>query len=565
MRWLVLILALALSGCASGPAVNLDAFFFGGLRDSPASAATAMNHYIVATFHRSAGRFEEAAQALEKAAELDPDNPTLHTQLMQTYFRMQALDEAAQAGETAVSLRPDNPGLWAVLGAVHLERGDYTRAAEAFREVIRLDPDSPAGYQALIMAEESTNDLVATLRTYDKLIEMNPNSANLHFQRGLNLSRINDYEATRRSMERTLELNEDHHRARYLLGVTCLELGDAEAARDQLEELLSRAPDYQGAREHLAAAWVRLGELPRAMRVLNVLFARAEAEPRHYIQAMFLNLYAERYAAAEGVDPPPEAPLLGQLLRALSRKGQEEPYEDLVEGLDDVQGDIDGEAKQFLSDLAYLYGRDLAPPFLASKLDKLREEGFSSRIVDILYGWLLMTMGEEEASESVLLDALETHGPDRDAHHYLANIYYERGDPRRTERHLRAALRLDPDNPTLLNFLGYFYAEENMRLEEARDMLNRALDLDPDNAYYLDSLGWVYYRMGDADRAVELIRRAIFHMNNDDAILRDHLGDAYLLRSDVEKAIGEWERARRLDPELEGVQEKIDQYRDKVE
>ncbi len=569
MRWLIPVLlpitGLALAGCARGPALDLDALFFGGLRDETPAAATAMNHYLVAILHESGGRFEQAAEALEEAAALDPGNPTLHTQRMQLYFRMQAFDEAAEAGETAVALRPDDPGLWIVLGGVRLQQNDYEGAADAFREVIRLDPDSPVGYEALIMAEESTNDLVATLRIYDKLIELNPNSATLHFQRGLNLSRISDSEAARASLERALELNEDLLRARYLLGITCLELGDAGAAQHHLSELLDRAPDYQGAREHLAAAHVRLGELPRAMRILNVLFARGEAEPRHYIQAMFLNLYAGRYTAAEGVPPPPDAPILGQLLQTISRKGQEAPYADLAAGLDEVQGDLGEEARRFINDLFYLYGREEAGTFLAGALAELREEGISSRVIDTLYGRVLMTMNEDEAAEAVFLDALENHGPDRDVHHYLANIYHDRGDTRRTERHLRNALKQDPDNPTLLNFLGYFYAEEDMRLEEAREMLRRALELDPDNVYYLDSLGWIYYRMGDADRAIELIRRAIFHMNNDDAILRNHLGDAYLLRGDVEKAIAEWERARRLDPELEGVQEKIDKHRGKVD
>ncbi|MCL4692614.1 MAG: tetratricopeptide repeat protein, partial [Candidatus Hydrogenedentes bacterium] len=78
-------------------------------------------------------------------------------------------------------------------------------------------------------------------------------------------------------------------------------------------------------------------------------------------------------------------------------------------------------------------------------------------------------------------------------------------------------------------------------------------------------LGWVYYRKGKADLAIEYIRRAIQAMERDDAILRDHLGDAYMLKGEKEKAIGEWERARRLDPELEGVQEKIDAQRKPID
>ena len=74
----------------------------------------------------------------------------------------------------------------------------------------------------------------------------------------------------------------------------------------------------------------------------------------------------------------------------------------------------------------------------------------------------------------------------------------------------------------------------------------------------------MYYRRGNADKAIEYIRRAIVAMDHDDAILRDHLGDAYLMKGDKKRAVSEWRRARRLDPKLDGVQEKIDKHLKKL-
>ena len=90
--------------------------------------------------------------------------------------------------------------------------------------------------------------------------------------------------------------------------------------------------------------------------------------------------------------------------------------------------------------------------------------------------------------------------------------------------------------------------------------MNKALEIDPENGFYLDSLGWVFYRKGDAAKAIEYIKRAILAMDTDDVELRDHLGDAYLLQGDVEKALAEWERARRLDPSMEGIEEKLREH-----
>jgi predicted Zn-dependent protease len=97
-----------------------------------------------------------------------------------------------------------------------------------------------------------------------------------------------------------------------------------------------------------------------------------------------------------------------------------------------------------------------------------------------------------------------------------------------------------------------------MKLDDAERMIRKALDADPGNPYYLDSLGWVFYRRGNAKDAVANIQQAIHGMSSDDAILRDHLGDAYLLNGEPQKAVSEWKRARRLDPKLKGVQEKLD-------
>ncbi len=548
-------------GCAY---LDRSAPFIGPPRMEPADRAEAMNHFLLGMMHEAGGRLEEAAATLETATAYDSRNPGLYVSLMQIYFRMQAYEDVARTGERAVELEPGDPSLWVVLGGAYLQLGRYEAAAEAFREVIHIDPDSPLGYEALILAEENTNDLVATLDIYDKLIEMSPDSATLHLQRGLNLIRMDNPKEARENLARALELDPTLLRARYLLGVAHLEVDDNEAAVDLLSTLVSQSPTYQGAPEHLAAALTRTNRLPRAMQVLNILFARGYAEPRHHIQAMYLNLRGGRYVAVERVEPPEEAPILSQLFRALGRRGRGAPYEDLVRELDTIDGNLREEVNTFLHDLFYLYGAHDTAAYFKTELRSLHKDGASSRVTEMLLARCLIALDQLDEALYTLHVTLRAHGPDAALHYYLASIYKAQDELRSTEYHLKAALELDPDNPEYMNFLGYLYAEENMNLEEARELLQRALKLDPGNPYYLDSLGWVYYRMGDAGRAIELIRQAIRNMNTDDAVLRDHLGDAYLLRGDVDRAIGEWERAYRLDPELNGVKEKLKKYQDEM-
>jgi Flp pilus assembly protein TadD len=155
---------------------------------------------------------------------------------------------------------------------------------------------------------------------------------------------------------------------------------------------------------------------------------------------------------------------------------------------------------------------------------------------------------------------LEKNDPDPKAiHYYLAIAFDELNDFLEAEKHLLAYIAISPEDADVLNFLGYMYAEENVKIDEAEQLLKRALAMDPTNPYYLDSMGWVYYRQGKGQQAVENIQNAIYGMDNDDAVLRDHLGDAYMLIGDTMRARKEWERALRLDPEIEGVREKLQQ------
>ncbi len=77
------------------------------------------------------------------------------------------------------------------------------------------------------------------------------------------------------------------------------------------------------------------------------------------------------------------------------------------------------------------------------------------------------------------------------------------------EKSFRSVLATDPENAGALNYLGYMYAERNIRLEEAQQLISKALDIDPDNGAYQDSLGWVYYWLNKLDQAADQLRLAV--------------------------------------------------------
>jgi len=128
--------------------------------------------------------------------------------------------------------------------------------------------------------------------------------------------------------------------------------------------------------------------------------------------------------------------------------------------------------------------------------------------------------------------------------HYVRGMSYEQlGVWDKAEIDLQAALAFQPHNPYVLNYLGYSWADQGIRLEESLDMIRRAVNAQPDDGYITDSLGWVLYRMGRYAEAIEPLERAVQLMPYD-ATINDHLGDAYWKVGRRLEAQFQWERAK---------------------
>lgn len=142
------------------------------------------------------------------------------------------------------------------------------------------------------------------------------------------------------------------------------------------------------------------------------------------------------------------------------------------------------------------------------------------------------------------------------------NLYYQRGIAferqklwDKAEPDFKKALELSPDQPQVLNYLGYSWVDMNRNLDEGLDMIKRAVDLRPNDGYIIDSLGWAYFRLGRYEEAVEQLERAVL-ITPMDPTINDHLGDAYWHVGRRREARFQWERALVAKPEPEAEQRK---------
>ncbi|MCL4766596.1 MAG: tetratricopeptide repeat protein [Hyphomicrobiaceae bacterium] len=121
------------------------------------------------------------------------------------------------------------------------------------------------------------------------------------------------------------------------------------------------------------------------------------------------------------------------------------------------------------------------------------------------------------------------------------------------ETDLRKAMQLNPDQPLVLNYLGYSWIDQNRNLKQGLSLIEKAVALKPDDGYIVDSLGWAHYRLGNYKDAVRFLERAV-ELKPEDPVLNDHLGDALWRVSRFREARFQWQQSLSLNPEPEDAE-----------
>jgi tetratricopeptide (TPR) repeat protein len=304
--------------------------------------------------------------------------------------------------------------------------------------------------------------------------------------------------------------------------------GRNDAARAQFEELLKRDP-----------------RSPDALFALGVLSLQAELRPQ-------AREYFQRYLAAveEGADREPDPAYLN-----LARIAEDEQkYDEAFDWLHRVHS-----PEQMLT-------ARIREAFLLAKVNRLDDalktlhdapvESAEDRLQVVLsQGQILRDAHRYQESYDLLAAALKASPED-------PNLLYETAmSAERLDRldlmetHLRHLVQLKPDYAHAYNALGYTFADRNIRLKEAYELIDKALQLAPDDGFILDSMGWVQYRLGNLTAARDYLGRA--YRLKPEADVAAHLGEVMWLQGDREGARNVWREASRRESDNETLKETL--------
>lgn len=185
-------------------------------------------------------------------------------------------------------------------------------------------------------------------------------------------------------------------------------------------------------------------------------------------------------------------------------------------------------------------------------MQQLAKSHADAPVVLVTLGDMLRKAERYPDAVAVYDQAIAGLGEPRPTHwvaYYTRGIAHERtGNMDLAEADMREALKLNPDQPQVLNYLGYSFVDAGRNLDEALGMIQKAVAAMPDDGYIVDSLAWALYRLGRTSEAVAPMERAV-ELEAVDPILNDHLGDVYWAVGRKLEAEFQWHRALSFKPE----------------
>lgn len=568
-RSLLVLVVAVFAGCAVTPA-----------QDDPATKRVDIDSYtLLATFALEANDAAAAARYYLQAARLS-DDPDLAQRATTLAYQTGSSEIGREAAERWQALAPDDHRPEQMLALFAIADGDLDTALAHLKTLVARAPDAGAAIAALgeLLSTETSAATAARL-IHELSQEFEPTAESQYTLARLALS-AGDFDLALSSAESAVKLGPDWVDAKLLYARTLLLAGRSREALDLAAELAEAHPELEvqlqyaelllsaghgdEAEQRLEAILDKSPELPEAIRALAFLymtenhlddaelnFNKLKSDPRYREEAFY---YLGRIAETRG-----------EFLQATRS------YSRVVEGSHAVEAQI-RTARIMLTDMndeegALRHLRDFgdANPryesqMLLAQAQLLLTLGRSDdamqlmatavaanpndqalRDADVQLYVILsqdaMNGGDLTQAERLLGQGLAAYPGNASLRYSQALVYQQQGRLRRAVSVLEGLVRDRPDDPTMLNALGYLLTDRFSRHDEARGYIQKALALDPDNPAIIDSMGWVLYKLGDYAGALDYLERA-FRLDEDPEIAA-HLIDTHL-------ALGQQSQAREL-------------------
>ncbi len=520
---------------------------------------TGASAYLTARYARSIRDHSAAADFLAVAIEADPDNPRLIRRAYLHSLNAGRYAESLGLAERMLEVAPDAVEGRLRMAVEAIRAGDLDAAMD---HVDRIESRSAAHFAGPLLAawiETAQGDLAGARKTLEPIGRNAALAPLYHLHGGLMAELAGDDKTAGEAYEPLLpEIGRLPARLGEIVGSYLERQDRREAARAVYTTMLENRPGsliLEGVMQRFASGapppvFVRSGQ----DGVAEALYQFATALQQD--QALDTALSFVRLSLLLRPDDAMALMVAGNLLEAERR-----PVEAIITY---EQIDVSTPQSWVARLRAALAYEDLELTDVAIEKLRAMAEERPDRIDALVQLGNVLRTSERFAEAVDVYDAAMDRVEAVKQHHW--DLFYNRGialerskrwDP--AEKDFLKALELEPDQPYVLNYLGYSWIDQGKHLERARQMIERAVELRPNDGYIVDSLGWAFYRLGEYEQAVRQLERAV-ELRPQDPVINDHLGDALWQVGREFEARFQWRRALSLEPEaslIETIETKL--------
>ena len=521
--------------------------------------ADAFANFVEGARLEESGEIEAALEAYQKVLTVDPGEIELASRVASLLTREEDFPRAIDILKDAIKANPKETSPYlqlAFLYAKYLQKPE--QAIKYANQAIALEPENMDAYQRIYEIELTRGRSKEAIATLDRVAKVNSSDAAFW-------TRLGKLYASSLFQPETEPPPEDLRR------VNALFKRAAEMARDD-PAVIKEIADYFAATQQINDA------IPLYLKVLELEPENSSARERLATGFVMTN---QRAKAIE---------LLQEIIKQTPQKYQ--PYELLAQLLDDEgraflrANQTDAAKAQFAKAAANYEQSLLINPARAQIYLRLTELLIGSlkeseravkllteararfrQVPEFTYFLALAQREAKRAQQAVITFEEALQEAKADAEEMLtARFYFDYGVAAdqaglydKAADLLKRSIAIEPGKAAeAYNYLGFMWAEHNMHLDEAEEMIKQALELDSDNGAYLDSLGWVHFRKGRFEEALKDLLRAAQSLEKDDPVVFDHIGDTYAKLNRIPQALEYWQKAIALDPGNKLLAEKIE-------
>ncbi len=527
-------------------------------------SVNAIYYFLLGQRRSYEGSPEDALVAYERVRTLDSDSSYLHYVLAQEYLKKGMSTEGVAMARKALEINPKDRDAKLLLANLYATAKKYPEARSLFNELSAQNPDDEEVLLYLVLMEIEQKNSGEGFRRLKAYLDRNTESAVGYFYLGRILQEEKRNKEAIQAYQKAIEIRPGFVQAGTYLGTLFEELADRKSAIETFE-WLAVATDNSVFHKKLGDLYLLNNEYEKALGAYQNFQRIDSSDLNNRVKVALLLTELKRFDEAVKV-----------FQSVLKESPDSDNLRFYLASIYDQQGK-NGAAQEEYSRIPFK--SKLYPDALRYRVSYLRKNDRASSAWKLVEDALVQARSDKTHLEDVYeigisyLDSTDQVAkagtqieealkefPESPRFMYLKGTLLEKlGKTDEAVGIMRGILSKDPQHAGAMNFIGYVWADREVKkhLAEAESYVRKALKLRPKDPFITDSLGWVLFKRGRIQEAYNMLKGA-FDSRPDESVIAQHLGDVLVKMGKVQDAKSYYETALKLGPESDSDKKAIE-------